>query len=70
MHSSDQAMNKEDEKSIAIGSENWVQLFQLDPNDSTYDYMMCVDGLIHFFIRKEDLKNLNFDDIQYVVECD
>ena len=70
LYPSDQVITKEDQKAFAEGSVNWVQLFQVDPNDSSYDYMMCVDGLIHFFIRKEDLKNRNFDEIQYVLECD
>ncbi|MCR5556953.1 MAG: DUF1963 domain-containing protein [Butyrivibrio sp.] len=64
-----QVITDEDKKAFVEGSVNWVQLFQLDPENESFDEMMCIDGFIHFFIRKEDLKNFNFDDIQYIVEC-
>lgn len=64
-----QVITKEDEKAMYGEVENWVQLLQIDPGSSEYDDVICVDGNIHFFIKKEDLKALDFEKIQYIAEC-
>lgn len=37
-----------------------VMLLEIDPNDKIV-FSWWDSGLIHFFIRKEDLKNKNFN---------
>jgi uncharacterized protein YwqG len=59
----------EEEKSIIGEIDNWLQLFQLDPSYSEFDSILGVDGTIHFYIRREDLKAQNFNNVQYIVDC-
>ncbi len=59
----------EEEKLILGELDNWVHLYQLDPSFAPYDYKLGVDGTIHFYIRREDLQALNFDNIEYILDC-
>ncbi len=64
----DLSLSEEDEKAVTAEIDNWVQLLQIDPNADAFK-ILFVDGFIHFYIRKDDLKALRFDKMQYVLDC-
>lgn len=43
-----------------FGGDDWVLLLQVDSNDEAYMYW-AAEGRLYFWIRREDLKNRNFE---------
>ena len=64
----DVAISEEDQEAVTAEIENWIQLLQIDPSADAFN-VLFVDGFIHFYIRKDDLKALRFDKMQYVLDC-
>ena len=51
-------------------SKNWILLFQMDAiKVDDYELMFGDSGHIYFWIKKEDLKNKNFDNIWLILQC-
>ena len=51
-------------------SKDWILLFQMDTVEtSDYELMFGDSGHIYFWIKKEDLKNKNFDNIWLILQC-
>lgn len=51
-------------------SAQWKLLFQLDTvSKSDFELMFGDCGRIYFFIREDDLKNLNFDKTWLILQC-
>ena len=61
-------ISEEDEQAVTAELDNWVQLLQIDPDAKPFK-VLFVDGFIHFCIRKDDLKALRFDQMQYILDC-
>lgn len=56
------------ENDNSIDKKDWILLFQLDSEDK--NGMMWGDaGRLYFWIKKEDLKNKNFDDVWMILQC-
>jgi uncharacterized protein YwqG len=54
--------------SIASGAQRWKLLLQLDSDENTG--MTWGDGgRLYFWIRQEDLKLRNFDDVWLILQC-
>ena len=50
-------------------SKNWILLFQMDAiKVDDYELMFGDSGHIYFWIKKEDLKNKNFDNIWLILQ--
>ena len=50
-------------------SKNWILLFQMDTLESDdYELMFGDSGHIYFWIKKEDLKNKNFDNVWLILQ--
>ncbi|MGD9580836.1 MAG: YwqG family protein [Vampirovibrionia bacterium] len=60
--------SKEYKKEIQKASKEWILLFQLD--SETNAKMMWGDcGKLYFWIKKEELKNKNFDNVWMILQC-
>ncbi|WP_026493335.1 DUF1963 domain-containing protein [Butyrivibrio sp. XPD2002] len=58
-------MEKEEvRKIIQDNIRNQIELDIKENNDG-----VAVDGTIHFYIKREDLQALNFDNIEYILDC-
>lgn len=54
----------------ASSIDNWRLLFQLDTvEDEDFELMFGDCGSIYFYIKKEDLKVKNFDNIWLILQC-
>ena len=61
---------KQYQKEIKSASKDWILLFQMDTIESDdYELMFGDSGHIYFWIKKEDLKNKNFDNIWLILQC-
>ena len=61
---------KQYQKEIRSASKDWILLFQMDTVEtSDYELMFGDSGHIYFWIKKEDLKNKNFDNIWLILQC-
>ena len=61
---------KQYQKEIRSASKDWILLFQMDTVETTdYELMFGDCGHIYFWIKKEDLKNKNFDNIWLILQC-
>ena len=50
-------------------SKNWILLFQMDAiKVDDYELMFGDSGHIYFWIKKEDLKNKNFDNVWLILQ--
>ena len=50
-------------------SKDWILLFQMDTVEtSDYELMFGDSGHIYFWIKKEDLKNKNFDNVWLILQ--
>ncbi len=49
--------------------KNWVLLLQVDSNDTTAGMTWGDFGRLYFWIKKEDLKNKNFDKVWVILQC-
>ena len=55
-------------KELEKGRGDWQLLLQIDSDDDAY--MMWGDsGMLYFWIKKDDLKNRNFDDVWMILQC-
>ena len=55
---------------VKINSKDWILLFQMGTIETEdMDYMFGDCGHIYFWIRKQDLKNKNFDRIWLILQC-
>ncbi|WP_425250713.1 YwqG family protein [Fusobacterium polymorphum] len=61
---------KKYQKEIRSTSKDWILLFQMDTVETNdYELMFGDSGHIYFWIKKEDLKNKNFEDIWLILQC-
>ena len=61
---------KKYQKEIRSASKDWILLFQMDTVEtSDYELMFGDSGHIYFWIKKEDLKNKNFENIWLILQC-
>ena len=61
---------KQYQKEIKSASKDWILLFQMDTVETDdYEVMFGDSGHIYFWIKKEDLKNKNFEDIWLILQC-
>ena len=57
-------------KSIKENAKNWILLMQMSELEiGDYGLYFGDSGKIYFNIRKEDLKNKNFDDVWLILQC-
>ena len=64
------ASPKKYKEEIKKAAENWILLFQMDTVETDdYELMFGDSGHIYFWIKKEDLKNKNFDNIWLILQC-
>jgi uncharacterized protein YwqG len=62
------AYNDPKVKEMESGRHDWILLLQLDSDDDSG--MMWGDlGMLYFWIRKEDLKNKNFNNVWMILQC-
>lgn len=55
---------------IEAHEQEWILLFQLDTMESeNYELMFGDCGRIYFMIRKNDLAQRNFDNVQLILQC-
>lgn len=50
------------------GKGDWIMLLQVDSDDRT-DMMWGDAGMLYFWIRKQDLKQANFDEVWMILQC-
>jgi len=63
------ASPKKYKEEIKKAAENWILLFQMDTVESDdYELMFGDSGHIYFWIKKEDLKNKNFDNVWLILQ--
>ncbi|GAB2892671.1 YwqG family protein [Uliginosibacterium flavum] len=64
------AFTQEDPRGYAASGEEWQLLFQIDTDSNDHFEVMWGDvGIANFFIRKADLKTLDFDKVWYNWDC-
>ena len=64
------ASPKKYREEVIKDSKDWILLFQMDTvKTSDYELMFGDSGHIYFWIKKEDLKNKNFDNIWLILQC-
>ena len=57
-------------KSIKENAKDWILLMQVSELEiGDYGLYFGDSGKIYFNIRKEDLKNKNFDDVWLILQC-
>ncbi len=56
-------------KTLVAGASDWVLLFQLD-SDSDAHMQWASTGLLYFWITRQDLKALNFDNVWVVLQSE
>ena len=57
-------------KSIKENAKDWILLMQMSELEiGDYGLYFGDSGKIYFNIRKEDLKNKNFDDVWLILQC-
>ena len=67
---SPQELTTEEEESISEGAKDWILLLQLSTLEAEeYELMWGDCGRIYFYIRKEDLKNKNFENTWMILQC-
>lgn len=51
-------------------SNDWVLLLQIDTFFKyDFEFCLCDGGRLYYWIRKEDLKNKNFDNVWMILQC-
>jgi len=64
------AFTQEDPRGYQANEEDWLLLFQIDTDSNKLFEIMWGDaGIANFFIRKADLKALDFDKVWYNWDC-
>lgn len=56
-------------KELESGSKNWILLFQIDSNEDSSGMMWGDSGKLYYWIKKQDLKDLNFDNCWFSLQC-
>jgi uncharacterized protein YwqG len=54
-------------KELEPGRTDWTLLLQIDSDEETFMWGDC--GMLYFWIKKEDLSNLKFDDVWMILQC-
>ena len=63
-------MTEKEKNELLKASEEWTLLFQLDTvRKNGFELMFGDDGRIFYYIRKDDLKNKNFENIWIILQC-
>lgn len=63
-------MTEEMKAEVNAHIKDWILLFQFDTIETeNYELMFGDSGTIYFYIRKEDLKNRNFDNVKLIMQC-
>ena len=63
-------MTEKEKNELLKASEEWTLLFQLDTvRKNGFELMFGDDGRIFYYIRKDDLKNKNFENIWLILQC-
>ena len=63
-------ISEAEKKDIREKSAEWMLLFQMgtiETEDAEYMFGDC--GHLYFWIKKQDLKNLNFDNVWLILQC-
>ena len=62
--------SEEEKADIEKKAADWILLFQLDTVEADdYELMFGDCGRIYFYIRKKDLAERNFDNVQLILQC-
>lgn len=62
--------SEEEKADIEKKAADWILLFQLDTIETDdYELMFGDCGRIYFYIRKKDLAERNFDNVQLILQC-
>lgn len=62
--------SEEEKADIEKKAEDWILLFQLDTIETDdYELMFGDCGRIYFYIRKKDLAERNFENVQLILQC-
>lgn len=56
-------------KELESGKEDWVLLLQVDSEEDNAGMMWGDSGKLYYWIRKQDLKDKNFDKSWFVLQC-
>lgn len=65
-----QSLSDQEKADIKKAASNWVLLFQMTSiEDEDYELMFGDAGNLYFYIRKDDLKNKNFDNVHFSLQC-
>ncbi len=56
-------------KALVAGANDWILLFQLD-SDPNANMQWASTGLLYFWITRQDLKALNFDNVWVVLQSE
>ena len=59
----------EEAKTLAVGAADWRLLLQVDTDEEGPGWMWGDVGRIYFWIKKQDLAALRFDDVWLIFQC-
>ncbi len=63
-------MTEEEKAQLVRDAQEWILLFQMDTVEKDGFELMFGDcGRIYFYIRKEDLRNRNFENVWLSLQC-
>ena len=54
---------------LESGKDDWILLFQVNSDEENSGMMWGDEGKLYFWIKKQDLKDRNFDDCWFVLQC-
>lgn len=61
---------KDVEEDITRHAADWMLLCQLSTVEKgDFEFMFGDCGMLYFYIKKQDLKNMNFDNVHFSVQC-
>ena len=61
---------KDVEADIAVHAKEWVLLCQISTiENDDFEFMFGDCGMIYFYIKKEDLASMNFENVHFSVQC-
>lgn len=55
-------------KKLEAGKNDWILLFQLDTDDDA-EMMWGDSGMLYYWIRKQDIRDKNFDNCWMILQC-
>lgn len=65
-----QSLSDKEKADIKKAAADWILLFQMASiEDDDYELMFGDVGNLYFYIRKDDLKNKNFDNVHFSLQC-